>query len=182
MWQIITIKCLILKRLPIQLTTADKCYTCQQRHPNSTKCGCFGGQVRKQSTKWGNFGDPVRRQSTKWGCFGGPVRRQSTKWGWFEHFLLPRKTSAFHIHPRYCLATQHHLFFSPILRNSKMIISSPGIFHHLLRNGQIHSNSSTSRKISMHRDIVIFRVMTEFTQIPQPLERYPCIKISLSVG
>jgi hypothetical protein len=168
MWQIITIKCLILKRLPIQLTTENKSYTCQQRHPNSTKCGCFGGQVR--------------RQSTKWGCFGGPVRRQSTKWGWFEHFLLPQKTSAFHIHPRYCLATQHHLFFPPILRNSKMIISSPGIFHHLLRNDQIHSNSSTFRKISMHQDIIIRRVMTKFTQIPQLLERCPCIEISLSFG
>jgi hypothetical protein len=40
-------------------------------------------------------------------------------------------------------------FFLLILRNSKVIISSPGIFHHLLRNDQIHSNSSASRKISI---------------------------------
>jgi hypothetical protein len=51
-----------------------------------------------------------------------------------------------------------------------MIISSPDIFHHLLRNDQIHSNSSTSRNISMQRDIIIRRVMTKFTQIPQSSE------------
>ena len=51
-----------------------------------------------------------------------------------------------------------------------MIISSPGIFHHLLRNDQIHSNSSTSKKIFMHRDIIIRRVMTKFTQISQSSE------------
>jgi hypothetical protein len=73
-------------------------------------------------------------------------------------------------------------FFAAILRNSKMIISSPGIFNHLLRNDQIHSNSSTFRKISMQRDIIIRRVMTKFTQTPQLLERYPCSEISLSVG
>jgi hypothetical protein len=63
-----------------------------------------------------------------------------------------------------------------------MNISSPGIFHHLLRNDQIHSNSSTSRKISMHWDIIIRRVMTKVTQIPRLLERYSCIEISLSFG
>jgi hypothetical protein len=63
-----------------------------------------------------------------------------------------------------------------------MIISAPGIFHHLFRNDQIHSNSSAFRKISMHQDIIVRWVTTKFTQIPQLLERYPCIEISLPVG
>ncbi len=157
MWQIITIKCLILKRLPIQLTTANKSYTSQQRHLNSTRWGCFGSPFRRQSTKWECFGSPVRRQSTKWGCFGSPVRRQSTKWGCFEHFRLPQKTSAFHIHPRYCLATQHHLFFLQSYATQRWLLL-PRVF------------------------FIICCVMTKFTQIPQPLERYPCSEISLPIG
>ena len=48
-------------------------------------------------------------------------------------------------------------------------------YHYPLGNDQIHSNSSTSRKISMQRDIIILRIITKFTQIPQLLERYLCI-------
>jgi hypothetical protein len=73
-------------------------------------------------------------------------------------------------------------FSAAILRNSKMIISSPDIFNHLLHKDQIHSNSSAFKKTSMQRDIVIRRVMSKFTQIPQLLKRHPCNDISLSVG
>jgi hypothetical protein len=55
-------------------------------------------------------------------------------------------------------------------------------YHYPSGDDQIHSNSSTSRKISMQRDIVTRRVMTKFTQIPQLLERYLCIGYHYPLG
>ena len=34
----------------------------------------------------------------------------------------------------------------------------------------------------MHEEVVTRWVMTKFTHIPQPLERYPCMKKSLPNG
>ncbi len=144
----------------------------------------------------GASGSPIRRRSTKCGCFGtwseGKAQNEGASKARSEGKVQSEGGSNTTSYRRKLapfifiigIVWPHNIifFFLLILRNSKVIISPPGIFHHLLRNDQIHSNSSTSRKISMQRDIVTRWVMTKFTQIPQLLERYPCSGISLPLG